>query len=1201
MKKRFWIVFFTLITIICLSFAISACSKDNNEDNSANNSQNEQSGNDSQGEVQENTPPANKNVYDMSGVVFNNLTVTYDGQPHGIEATNLPDGVAVVYAGNDKVNVGTYTVTAHFIGDSVNYEPIADMLATLTIEKATYDMSGVSFSDATVSYNGLEQFIAVEGNMPRGVTVTYEGNGQVAVGKYSIIAHFTGDSMNYELIPDMRAQFTIEKRGLNITFLGEAIVKYDGEVHKEITAKATNLVGNDAVEIIISYSGEMIEAGEYSVTASIADHANYTLTTNNTLTVTITRELHKVTFKQYGQPDRVLEVLDLAGLSENIIPPPIPEIGYDVIWEDVELSCITEDMTVNAIRTVINYSITYHLNNGINDENNPVTYNIESNDITLHNPTSERDDIIFSCWYLDENYEMPITAIVQGSSGNIELYAKWVRGTAGLTFSIQNGNCLVTGYNGTATELVLPVEWGGLSVTNINTRAFYNFSNLISIEIPASVTSIGDYAFYGCNKLEAVYLSDIGSWCNIDFKSFESNPLYYAHNLYLNGNLAKEIVIPDDVTYINRDALFYCTSIESVIMGVNVTSIGQCAFYHCENLKSVQLSEKLTAIGSQAFEYCTELECIQFPNSVQTIGQYAFEDCTSIESVTFGRGIDSIGSYAFRNCTNIKEVKADDIISWCRISFGTDANPLKYAHNLYIGEKLVSDVVVPNGILEISAYAFTGSTSLKSISFGDNLTAIGECAFYDCTNLESIIVPNSVTDIGRYTFWNCTSLTNVSLSENLTSIQENSFFSCTNLIRISIPDNVKTIEMGAFQACTNLNEVIIGCSVEILGDYAFAGCENLLSIVLPTTVTSIGFRAFYYCINLLAIEIPEWVEQIGEYAFQGCESLTQVNWNSTNCSIAGSETYPIFSECNNLKKVYIGGAVQSIPAYTFFRCTSITEVHTISVESWCAISFENGYANPLEYSHTLYINGEQVTKLHMPNSVTKIEEYTFYGFNTLEAVYVDSLEVWCNISFGGPFATPLYYAHQLYINDVLASELVIPNSITSLSRYAFAFCTSIEEIAIPDSVTTIGGFAFYDCTNLKKIVLGNNVTSIDSYTFSGCTSLTSIDIADSVLTIEMYAFEDCTQLNNIIIGLGLTTIREHVFDNCTNLTTVYYKGTSSQWSRVSTSRYGNTKLTSATRYYYSETEPNVNMDGNDYDGNYWHYVNEVPTIWKKQN
>ena len=210
-----------------------------------------------------------KAAYDMSGVTFEGGSFTYDGQTHSIVISgNLPTGVTVTYEGNDKVNAGEYTVTATFTGDSANYNAIPVMTAKLTIAKADYDMSGVTFEGGSFTYDGQAHSLAIAGNLPYGVSVNYINNAQVNAGEHTVTAKFTGDYTNYNTIDDMTAKLTIAKAApaytapTDLTVVAEGtladIALPDGWAWKDGTVRLT-------------------ETGEYKAVAvyTAADTANY--------------------------------------------------------------------------------------------------------------------------------------------------------------------------------------------------------------------------------------------------------------------------------------------------------------------------------------------------------------------------------------------------------------------------------------------------------------------------------------------------------------------------------------------------------------------------------------------------------------------------------------------------------------------------------------------------------------------------------------------------------------------------------------------------------------------------------------------------------------------------------------------------------------------------------------------------------------
>ena len=208
----------------------------------------------------------------MSGVVFADKAVVYNGTAFSIETTNLPAGVSVTYENNGKTDAGVYTITAKFTGNE-NYNEIADMTATLTIAKATYDMSGVVFADKAVVYNGTAFSIEAT-NLPDGVSVTYENNGKTDAGVYTITAKFTGNA-NYNEIADMTATLTIKNASLvfntnaeNETTDDVIISVVDGiDPTKELmveqveeTEKYAEFIG-DNQKVAIAYDIKMLKDG----------------------------------------------------------------------------------------------------------------------------------------------------------------------------------------------------------------------------------------------------------------------------------------------------------------------------------------------------------------------------------------------------------------------------------------------------------------------------------------------------------------------------------------------------------------------------------------------------------------------------------------------------------------------------------------------------------------------------------------------------------------------------------------------------------------------------------------------------------------------------------------------------------------------------------------------------------------------------
>jgi hypothetical protein len=235
--------------------------------------------------------------------------------------------------------------------------------------------------------------------------------------------------------------------------------------------------------------------------------------------------------------------------------------------------------------------------------------------------------------------------------------------------------------------------------------------------------------------LTSVHISDIAAWCNIDFARSDSNPLYCAHHLYLNGEEVKDLVIPN-----------------------SVKSIGDNAFYDCDGLTSVTIGNGVTSIGSNAFSDCDGLTSVIIPNSVERIGGSAFYDCDGLTSVTVGNSVKSIGNGTFSYCSSLSSIVVEkrntvyDSRNNCNAIIETATNTLHFG---------CKTTIIPNSVESIGDYAFFGCSGLKLITIGNSIMNIGYCAFYGCSGLKSVTFGSKVKSIEKDAFKKCSTLKDV--------------------------------------------------------------------------------------------------------------------------------------------------------------------------------------------------------------------------------------------------------------------------------------------------------------------------------------------------------------------------------------------------------------------------------------------------------
>ena len=434
------------------------------------------------------------------------------------------------------------------------------------------------------------------------------------------------------------------------------------------------------------------------------------------------------------------------------------------------------------------------------------------------------------------------------------------------------------------------------SVTSIGKSAFLSCSGLTSVTIPNSVTSIGSGAFSGCRGLTSVTIPNsvtiLGDYAFMDCNSLTSITIpnsvtSIGHSVFSKCVGLTSVTIPNSVTSIGSSAFSGCSGLTSVTIPNSVTIIGSWAFQNCSGLTSVAIPNSVTSIGGYAFSGCSRLTSVTIPNSVTYIGDNIFVGCSGLTSIE----VDASNTiYDSRNkCNAIIKTETNELLAGCKktvipnsvTSIGSEA---------FSGCSGLTSVTIPNSVTSIGNGTFSKCSGLISITIPNSVTIIGEYVFGGCSSLTYIEVDNSNTAFDSRNGCNAiidsnsntliSGCKNTVIPDDVTSIGNYAFYACSGLTSVTIPNSVTIIGDYAFMDCSSLTSVTIPNSVTSIEDYAFYGCTGLPSVTIPNSVTSIGDYAFWGCTSVTIMGFPI-ISSIA-FSIDNYTRLTQSLTASTN-------------------------------------------------------------------------------------------------------------------------------------------------------------------------------------------------------------------------------------------------------------------------------------------------------------------------------
>lgn len=571
-------------------------------------------------------------------------------------------------------------------------------------------------------------------------------------------------------------------------------------------------------------------------------------------------------------------------------------------------------LTLHAKWEARKYTVSYTLNGGTNNSQNPRNYTHLDGIITLYDPTKAGFE--FDGWYLESNFATRVFNIDASERKTVRLYAKWIEPDVVFTISpIDSNTATLTAVKAKSTVFAveIPATYGGYTITAIGESAFNNSKHVTAVTIPSTVTSIGASAFR-YTKITAIR-------------------------------------IPSSVTSVGNYAFANCTALSDVTWSTKAEKIMPYVFMGCTGLTSMEIPSNVTYIGMQSFKGSGLTE-ITVPDSVINIMDGAFEN-TPLKKAVIGKNVAYMESILV-GCNQLEELTVPFVGSnlntgWNKSclyqifyrSSSSNERPDAKKNQTYVPASLKKLTVTNTKKLTIDALRYCAN--LEQIILPEGLTEIGDCALEGCNNVLSFTLPSTVTTVTGgtpfYTDGGFVELYNLSaLSvENIGGIRRNllavhtsatapSIIQTVGDFKFAVVDGVYTLVkyVGSDTAITL--PTLEGGKTYTIGNCAFYGNTSITAVTMPNGVTAIGEFAFRNCAALAAITFPPTsLLTIGAYAFNGTALVSVVIPDSV--TEMGQEVFGATALTNTtLKSVVLGNGLAAVPYRAFYNCTGLETV-----------------------------------------------------------------------------------------------------------------------------------------------------------------------------------------------------------------------------------------------------------------------------------
>lgn len=716
--------------------------------------------------------------------------------------------------------------------------------------------------------------------------------------------------------------------------------------------------------------------------------------------------------------------------------------------------------------------------------------------------------LLSSCSPFDQNLPSFITSTSNSNTASTST----IKQTPLFSYvTLDNNEIKITKYNPKTfverANAEIPEIIDGKKVTVIGTDVFKDYTSLIYVSIPSSITEIEKGAFKGCIELSELTLPS-------SLKRINDEAFYNCSSL-------QELTLPDSIEYLGNYVFTNCSSLTKINIpeNENITKISNYLFSGCQNLESIIIPSNIKNISSHAFYNCQNLTSVDIPNNIFTIGNSAFANCYQLNSIDLKETLQTIENSAFANCTNLKTITfpkdtiiAKDAFSGCNI---TDINLSdlittidndtldKYLstitsskYQLFIPKSVTTiDLKALNNHEEITAIEVDEEnenySSVDGILYDKNQTTLLKCPIAKTSIYE---IPDTVLTVKENSFYNCNKLEIISLPKGVTKVENNAFLNCSNLKSIQIPLSV--VNMGrSFEGCTSM--IIINCEApkkpyDWNEEWNYSNTTNSISVNWNSEQNSVLIDGIYYTLegedkhyvvisNYQDDEVDENLELESEVLIYG-------------------KTYPVkeikkgaFYNCDSIKTIMLGDNLETINEKVFEECSNLEAII---------------FPNTIKVMNSTFLNCNSLKIIYLEASntngfVSNFNEVSSSKTVTVKTNFKPITTVSNNVSY------TFNENYQVSVSVATSNKNSISSSITLLDNFEF------DGVSYP--VTEILDNAFSSCTRLNSIILPTYLQKIGNNAFSR-TSLTTITIGDYVNEIKENVFKDCPNLKSILVS-----------------------------------------------------------------------------------